>query len=88
MRLYNRVVLMHRKQIWQPWIAQGRSVLNYSMEHIPHVVLGIPFAVFFMVVIASKEIYKANAYQFNVYKRRLMVRRPEDVPIEYRPFCS
>jgi hypothetical protein len=25
-----------------------------------------------MVVIASREIYKANAYQFNVYKRRLM----------------
>lgn len=25
-----------------------------------------------MAVIASKEIYKANAYQFNVYKRRLM----------------
>ncbi len=24
MRLYNRVVLMHRKQIWQPWIAQVR----------------------------------------------------------------
>ncbi|CAF4284106.1 unnamed protein product, partial [Adineta steineri] len=22
MRLYNRVVLMHRKQIWQPWVAQ------------------------------------------------------------------
>lgn len=58
-----------------------------------------------IVVIASKEIYKANAYQFNVYKRRLMgefnenfspvlknslclVRRPEEVPIEYRPFCS
>ena len=25
-----------------------------------------------LVVIASREIYKANAYQFNVYKRRLM----------------
>ncbi|CAF1316302.1 unnamed protein product [Adineta ricciae] len=79
---------MHRKQIWQPWLAQGRSVLNYSMEHIPHVVWGIPFAAFFTVIIASKEIYKANAYQFNVYKRRLMVRRPEDIPLEYRPFCS
>lgn len=22
MRLYNRVVLMHRKEIWQPWVAQ------------------------------------------------------------------
>lgn len=37
---------MHRKQIWQPWVAQGRSVLNYATEHIPHVVIGIPFAVF------------------------------------------
>ena len=22
MRFYNRVVLMHRKQIWQPWVYQ------------------------------------------------------------------
>jgi len=62
------------------------------MEHIPHVVLGVPFAAFckffflygikilnsdfeyllVIVIIASKELYKANAYQFNVYKRRLM----------------
>ncbi|CAF0873208.1 unnamed protein product [Rotaria sordida] len=73
MRLYNRVVLMHRKQIWQPWTTQGRSIFNYAMEHVPHVVLGIPFAAVFMVIILSKEIYKANAYQFNVYKRRAMV---------------
>lgn len=64
MRFYNRVVLMHRKQIWQPWIYQvfeeffiekkneyrfhfeGRSMLNYATEHIPHVVWGIPFAAF------------------------------------------
>ena len=66
-------------------------MLNYATEHIPHVVVGIPFAAFckiivlvdlscvcffflslVMVVIMSKEIYKANAYQYNVYKRRLM----------------
>lgn len=88
MRFYNRVVLMHRKEIWQPWVYQGRSMLNYATEHIPHVVWGIPFAAFFMAIIMSREIYKANAYQYNVFKRRMMVRRPEEVPIEYRPFCS
>ena len=57
-----------------------------------------------MVLIMSREIYKANAYQYNVFKRRMMgqlitrkilvvnlsrlVRRPEEIPIEYRPFCS
>ncbi|CAF0768189.1 unnamed protein product [Didymodactylos carnosus] len=88
MRLYNRAVLIHRRIIYQPWKDQGISMLKYATEHIPHIVFGVPLAVFCMAVYGFKSVYKANKYQYNVYKRRCMVRRPEDVPLEYRPFCS